>query len=94
MPTGPTAFVRTPTLRAAEELADDLVRLTADLAVAPGRGWLAEELLPALIKERSPDHLVVHGPVVLPADEDAVNRFARAEWLLRARRERRPLIRR
>jgi len=92
VPTGATAFVRTPQLRATQTLDDDLFRLTADLAVAPGRGWLAEGLLPSLLKERAPDDLIVHGPVLLPADEQSSTRFARAERLLHARRRRRPLL--
>jgi hypothetical protein len=86
VPTGPTAFVDPPRLRATQQLDDDLHRVTAQAAVAPGRLWLAEDLLPSLLRERAPAGLIVHGPVVLPVDEVAANRFARAEQRLRARR--------
>jgi moderate conductance mechanosensitive channel len=88
VPAGATAFVRPPHLRARQELDDDLHRLTAVTAVASGRRWLAEDLLPSLMKERAPDDLIVHGPVLLPVDEQSATRFARAERLLRSRRRR------
>jgi small conductance mechanosensitive channel len=78
VPTGPTAFVRTPAVRDHQELDEDLHRITAQASVAPGRAWLATDLLPSLIKERAEEGLVVHGPVVLPVDEQAIGRFARA----------------
>ena len=88
LPEGPTAFTRQLTVRDVRELNGDLYRITADATVAAGRRWLAEELLPSLLKERADDGLIVHGPVVIPADEQATTRFARAERLLRARRRR------
>jgi hypothetical protein len=39
---------------------------------------MAESLLPSLVRERAPADLIVHGPVILPADEQAVRRFERA----------------
>jgi hypothetical protein len=85
VPTGPTAFVDPPQVRATQQLDDDLHRITAVAAVAAGRLWLAEDLLPSLLKERCEEGLIVHGPVVLPVDEQAQNRFARAERRMRDR---------
>jgi hypothetical protein len=79
VPTGPTAFTRPPQVRHTQELDGDLYRVTADATVAAGRRWLAEELLPSLLKERADDDLIVHGPVILPVDESASTRFARAQ---------------
>ena len=84
VPVGPTQFVRPPGVLEVEELGDDLYRITATAAVAPGREWLAEDLLPKLAHERG-DGLLVHGPVVTPVDEQAASRYARAAWLGRAR---------
>lgn len=78
VPAGPTGFVRVPTVRSDQELDENLHRVTAQASVAPGRAWLATDLLPSLIKERADEGLVVHGPVVLPADQQAIGRFARA----------------
>lgn len=78
VPAGPTGFVRVPTVRSDQELDESLHRVTAQAAVAPGRSWLATDLLPSLIKEKADEGLVVHGPVVLPVDQQAIGRFARA----------------
>jgi hypothetical protein len=80
-----TAFVATAFF-GAQRLDDDLYRITAEAAVAPGREWLAEELLLKLARERT-DGLLVHGPVVTPIDEQATSRFARAAWLGRGQRD-------
>src|SRR4051794_38758612 len=48
VPVGPTHFVRPPVVTETEDLDEDLHRITASAAVAPGREWLAEELLPKL----------------------------------------------
>lgn len=85
VPVGPTSFIRPPEITREQELDDDLHRVTAQASVAPGRSWLATDLLPSLIKERAEDGLLVHGPVILPVDEQAVGRFARA-GRLRSRR--------
>jgi small conductance mechanosensitive channel len=85
VPTGPTSFVEPPRVRATQQLDEDLHRITAEAAVAAGRSWLAEDLLPSLLKERCEEGLIVHGPVVLPVDEQAVRRFARAERRVRDR---------
>ena len=68
MPTGPSQFIRPPLIVDVERLDDDLVRLRARMATAAGREWLAEDFLPHVLKERAPDHLIVHGPVVTQVD--------------------------
>jgi hypothetical protein len=78
VPCGPTRFVRRPELVDVERLDDSLYLVRARAAVAPGREWLAEELLPRLVEERAGDGLLVHGPVVTPVDDQATQRFARA----------------
>jgi small-conductance mechanosensitive channel len=80
VPVGPTHFVRRPVVAEVEELDDDLVRIRANAAVASGREWLAEELFPSLVKERAPDGVLVHGPVIMRVDEQANRRFARIAW--------------
>jgi small-conductance mechanosensitive channel len=50
VPTGPTQFVRPPSVVEVDELGDGLYRITAAGAVAPGREWLAEDLLPKLAR--------------------------------------------
>ena len=76
VPVGPTRFLRRPDLTETEALDEDLYRITARCAVAVGREWLAEDLLPQLIKERAagaararPDHHVRRrsGPAQLRA---------------------------
>src|ERR671927_165903 len=86
VPVGPTHFIRTPQVVETEQLDEGLYRITAEAAVAPGREWLAEDLLPKLARERT-DGLLVHGPVVTPIDEQAARRFARAVWLGRGQRD-------
>jgi small conductance mechanosensitive channel len=78
VPVGPTQFLRRPATVETERLADDLHRVTARCAVAVGREWLADDLLPTLIRERAREGLVVHGPIVTFVDEQAVRSFARA----------------
>ena len=78
VPRGPTHFIRPPSVVETDRLEDDLHRIRAVAAVPVGREWLAEDLLPSLVAERAPDDLVVHGPVVMWADEHAERRFARA----------------
>ena len=80
VPVGPTQFVRRPTLEEEEALDGELVRIKARAAVAPGREWLAEDFLPNLLKERSEEGLVVHGPVVTLVDDLATRRYARAAY--------------
>jgi mechanosensitive ion channel-like protein len=88
LPSGATEVTRPLTLRGTEPLDGDLYRISADLTVAAGRAWMANELLPSLLRERAEDGLIVHGPVVLPSDEAAETQFARAERLVATRRKR------
>ncbi|HUL84094.1 MAG TPA: mechanosensitive ion channel domain-containing protein, partial [Actinomycetota bacterium] len=78
VPVGPTRFVSRPELVETEKLDDDLYRITAHCAVAVGREWLAEDLLPNLIKERAAVGLLIHGPIVTYIDEQAAQSFQRA----------------
>lgn len=84
-----TAFVHAPRVVAMTELDPDLHRVTAEATVAVGRSWMAESLLPSLLRERADDDLIVHGPVILPADERAATRFERAHRYGTPRRARR-----
>jgi hypothetical protein len=61
-----------------DELGAGLARITLHATVAPGREWLAESFLADLLREKSPDGLIVHGPVTLAVDERALRSFARA----------------
>jgi hypothetical protein len=78
VPAGPTRFVRRPVVSDTEKLDDDLYRITARCAVSVGREWLAEDLLPTLIKERAAPGLLVHGPIVTFIDDQARRAFERA----------------
>jgi small conductance mechanosensitive channel len=78
MPVGPTQFVRAPWVQSVEQLDDDLVLLRVRAAVAPGREWLANSFLPDVLRERAPEGLIAHGPVVMEVDDLARRRFARA----------------
>ena len=78
VPAGPTHFIRRPALLETETLDDDLYRITARCAVAVGREWLADEFLPALLREKAGEGLLVHGPIVTYIDEQASHSFARA----------------
>ena len=78
VPFGMTRFVQRPALVETETLADDLYRINAHCAVAVGREWLANDLLPTLIKERAPEGLIVHGPIIIYLDENAQRSFTRA----------------
>ncbi len=78
VPTGPTHFIRRPTVTEVDSLEADVHRVHALAAVPPGREWLATEFLPELLRERAKDGLIVHGPVVMWVDEQAERRFARA----------------
>jgi small conductance mechanosensitive channel len=86
VPVGPTEFVRRPAVVATDALDEGLVRIRARAAVAPGRDWLAEDFLPNLMTERAQEGLVLHGPVVIPVDEQAAQRFARSVWTSRSGR--------
>jgi small-conductance mechanosensitive channel len=76
LPVEPTRFVRPLELVDCRELASGLAGVRLRVAVVPGREWLAEDLLPALLKEMG-EELLVHGPVVSFVDEAAQLRFGR-----------------
>ncbi len=78
VPGGTTRFVRRPELVDSERLDDHLYRITAHCAVAVGREWLADDLLPSLIKQRAAEGLLVHGPIITFSDEQAMRSFSRA----------------
>ncbi len=78
VPAGPTRFVRRPWVDEVETLDEALARVLVRASVAHGREWLVESFLPDLIKERAPDGLVAHGPIVMFVDERATRRFARS----------------
>jgi hypothetical protein len=78
VPEGPTTFVRRPWIDQVEELAENLVRVTARATVVPGREWLAEGFFADIMREKANPGLIVHGPVALAVDERATRSFARA----------------
>jgi hypothetical protein len=78
VPAGPTRFVRRPAVGEVERLDANLVRVLVSATVAHGREWLVQDFLPDLLRERAPDGLLVHGPVVMYVDERATRRFARS----------------
>jgi moderate conductance mechanosensitive channel len=78
MPVGPTQFIRAPWIESTSRLDEELVLIRARAAVAPGREWLANGFLAAVIRERAPEGLIVHGPVIIEIDDLAQRRFARA----------------
>ncbi len=85
VPKGPTQFVIAPWVEETEQLDDGLVRVRVRATVAYGREWLAEQFMPDLLKERAPDDLIKHGPVVMHVDESANRRFARSLALSKRR---------
>lgn len=78
VPVGMTRFVQRPEVVETEALDDNLYRITAHCAVAVGREWLADDLLPKLLQERAEEGLLVHGPIITYVDENAIRSFARA----------------
>lgn len=85
LPVEPTRFVRTPELVECTELVGGLANVRLRAAVVPGREWLAQELLPSLLKEVLGEELLVHGPVVSFVDEVAQRRFGRLAAVAAAR---------
>ena len=78
VPAGPTRFLRRPEVTETEVLDEALNRITARCAVAVGREWLAEDLLPNLIKERATPGLLLLGPIITFVDDQALQSFTRA----------------
>jgi Mechanosensitive ion channel len=79
VPVGLTRFVRRPELIDSETLDEGLHGITVRCAVAVGREWLADDFLPAVLKERAAEGLLVHGPIVTFVDETAARSYARAQ---------------
>jgi small-conductance mechanosensitive channel len=77
LPVEPTRFVRPLEIVESREIGADVADVRLRTAVAPGREWLAENLLPSLLKEILGEELLVHGPVVSFVDEIAQRRFGR-----------------
>jgi small-conductance mechanosensitive channel len=76
LPVEPTRFVKPLELVDCSELATGLAEVRLRVAVVPGREWLAEDLIPSLVKEMT-EEILVHGPVVNFVDEVAQRRFGR-----------------
>jgi len=87
VPVGMTRFVQRPELVETETLDDNLYRITAHCAVAVGREWLADDLLPTLMRERAEEGLLVHGPIITYVDETAIRSFSRAIGIRNKRRK-------
>jgi small-conductance mechanosensitive channel len=85
LPVEPTRFVRTPELVECRQLGDGVADVRLRAAVVPGREWLAQDLLPSLIKEVLGEDQLVHGPVVSFVDEVAQRRFGRLAAVAAAR---------
>jgi small-conductance mechanosensitive channel len=56
----------------------ELTRMLISATVAHGREWLVNDFLPDILKERAPEGLIAHGPVVMFVDDRATRRFARS----------------
>ena len=78
VPFGTTRFVRRPEVIDTERLDEHLYRITAHCAVAVGREWLADDLLPSLVRQRAAEGLLVHGPIITFSDDQAMRSFSRA----------------
>ena len=78
VPAGPTRFIRRPAVVEVEPLDVQLTRILVTATVAHGREWLVDNFLPELLRERAPDGLIMHGPVVMFVDDSATRRFARS----------------
>lgn len=78
VPGGTTRFIERPVITDTEQLDNHLYRISARCAVAFGREWLAEDLLPSLLRQRAEADLIVYGPIITFADEQAQRSFSRA----------------
>jgi hypothetical protein len=85
LPVEPTRFVRAPELVECRELGGEVADVRLRASVVPGREWLAQDLLPALLKEVLGEEQLVHGPVVSFVDEVAQRRFGRLAAVAAAR---------
>ena len=82
MPVGPTYFHQPPVVEHVRGLDDQLFLVQARASLVPEREWLATEFFPQVLKERAPEGLIVHGPVVMDRDARAEARYARAFGIL------------
>jgi small-conductance mechanosensitive channel len=85
LPVEPTRFVRALEIVECREMGAGVADVRLRTAVAPGREWLAENLLPSLLKEILGEELLVHGPVISFVDEVAQRRFGRLAAVAAAR---------
>jgi hypothetical protein len=83
LPEGPTTFIRRPRIDRIDELSENLIRISARAAVAPGREWLVDGFFADLLRERAEPELIAHGPVTLSVDESAVRSYSRASAVTR-----------
>ncbi len=77
-PLGPLHVLYPPRVLDVDRLDDGLYRIRAHTATAVGREWLVTQFLTGVIKERAPDGVLVHGPVVTETDAAAARRYARS----------------
>ena len=89
LPVDATKFVRSPEIVEVDELPEGLAMLRLRATVVPGREWMAQSLLPSLLRERAGEDLIVHGPIVSFVDEVAERRFGRLATVAAARADRR-----
>jgi small conductance mechanosensitive channel len=86
LPQSSTTFVRRPWVEEIEEIGDSLVRIRMRASVVPGREWLVDGFFADLLRARSGEALIAHGPVALVVDEGAQSSFARASAISRRTR--------
>jgi moderate conductance mechanosensitive channel len=86
LPQSSTTFVRRPWMEEIEEIGDSLVRIRMRASVVPGREWLVDGFFADLLRARSGEALIAHGPVALVVDEGAQSSFARASAISRRTR--------
>lgn len=72
LPNGPAQVVRPLRISVSEPLGQQLHRIVARAAVAPGREWLLEDfavkLLPEIDSQMGGETVILHGPIVYNAD--------------------------
>lgn len=83
MPVSPLQMLRPPQVVDVDALGEQLFRIRAQAATAPGSEWLVRDFLPGVIREVAPDGLLVHGPLILDTSAAAASRYARSLSALR-----------
>jgi hypothetical protein len=86
LPESPTTFARRPWVEQVEDVGDSLVRIRMRASVVPGREWLVDGFFADLLRARSGEELIAHGPVALVVDEGTTSSFARASAISRRSR--------